>query len=149
MQHHIRLMHIHLHLRKRIQQHASHFPIDRHGIQRIIFSCSSCIHFKGQMLVLINLIHILHQSTAQLIKPFILHLHHGTDIRNAEHLLQMFHRLIIIILLRQHIHINPSPGTMNRKLPLAPLQRIPNLPHKSILKNPPVLPFHTDFRIFN
>ena len=55
----------------------------------------------------------------------------------------------IIILLRQHIHINPSPGTMNRKLPLAPLQRIPNLPHKSILKNPPVLPLHTDFRIFN
>ena len=85
MQHHLRLMHVHLHFGESIQHCAPKLHIQLHGIHGIIFSRSSGLHLKGKVLILIYLVHIVHKLLRQLLKAFVLPANHRTDGGNAKY----------------------------------------------------------------
>ena len=60
MQKNIRLMHVHSHFRKSIQDRAAQLHIDLHGIKRIILSGASGRHLKTPVFDRIDPVHIVH-----------------------------------------------------------------------------------------
>ena len=148
MQHNIRLMNIHFHFRISVQNNASHFHIDFHGIQRIIFPRPSRRHFKRFMLVRIDFVQIFYDPFSQFLKAFVFNGNNRTDTGNPEHFLQSLHG-ILIIKRRDGVHIDSSVRLPHLEIPVCFFQGMANLLHERVFKKIPVFPLYSDFRIFN
>ena len=140
-------MYINRHLRKCIQNGSSQFHIDLHGIERIILPGTSGRNLKALMPIRINRANIVHDCFLQLLEPFILHVNHRADAGYPKNLLQMYYGFFIIEI-RNRIHIDASIRPANGKFPFTSLQSVFNLLYQCILKQIPVLSFHTDLGIF-
>ena len=143
----VRLVHIHMHLRISLQNGASQFHIDLHGIERVILSGTSGRNLKALMPIRINRANIIHDRLLQLIEPFIFHIDHRTDPGYSEYFLQMRHSLLIVKL-RDRIHIDTSVRLAHGKFTFAFLQSVLDLLHQRIFKQISVLSLHTDLSIF-
>ena len=148
-QHHLRIMHVHLHLRIGVQKHAAHFAVHLHGFHGVVLSRPPRIHLKGKIPVRIGFSHVRDHSAAQTLKAFVLQLDHRADLGDAEHGFQSLNRFLIIIALGKDLHIYPASGAPDSKFSLAPLQRVTDLPDQGVLKDAAVSSLHTDFRILN
>ena len=148
-QHHFRIMHVHLHLGISVQKHAAHLAADFHGFHGIVLPRPPGIHLESEIPIRIGFSHIGDHSAAQALKTFVLQLDHRADLGDAEHGFQSLNRFLIIIALGKNLHIYPASGAPDRELSFAALQRMADLTNQSVLKNAPVSSFHTDFRILN
>ncbi len=79
MKHHIRMVHIHMHFRKRFKDHTAHFTVDLLGVHRIILTCTACLHLEGEILIRIVFIQISDHRLPQLFKALILNMDDRTD----------------------------------------------------------------------
>ena len=144
----VRLMHVHMHFRICIQNHASQFHVDLHGIKRIILPGASGRHLEALILIRIHRIDIVDNRFPKLVEAFIFHIDHRTDARYAEHFLQVSHRLVIIKS-RHRVHIDTPVCFTHAKLALTLLQSILDLLHQRIFEQIPVLSLHPDLSILD
>ena len=84
-QKHIRVVHVHAHLRKRLKNGLSHITVNLVGGHRITLVASSCHHLKGKVLIRVDLIHILYHMFFQVLIIPVVNLHHGADICDTEY----------------------------------------------------------------
>ena len=91
------MVYIHLHLGKRLQDHLSQIPVDLVRGHRILLVPSSGIHLKCNVLIRIDLVHVIPHMLLQVLIILVINLDHGADIRNTEYPFQGFHGVIIII----------------------------------------------------
>ena len=78
-EHNIRMMNIHAHFRKRIEDYSTHFTVYLLGIHRIILPCTTGIYLEGNVLIRIVLVHIINHGPGKLLKAFILYMDDRTD----------------------------------------------------------------------
>ena len=105
MKNHIRVMDVHAHLGKRFQNHLSHVAVNLLRGHGILLIPPAGIYLEGDVLIRINLVHVLHHMFFQVLVILILNLHHGADIRNAEYPLKGLHRIVVIIV-RLCLHVD-------------------------------------------
>ena len=107
MENHIRVMDVHTHLGECFQNHLSHVAVNLLRSHGILLVPPAGIYLEGDVLIRINLVHVLHHMLFQVLVILILNLHHGADIRDAEYTLQRLHRIVVIIVCFR-LHIDAS-----------------------------------------
>ena len=140
-------MDVHTHPGTGIENHLPQLCIDFHGFLGVVFARAPGVYLKGLIAAGINLRHIPNDRVAQLLKALVLHIDHGADTGNAEHMLQTLHRLVKIKF-SLGIHINTPLLLVNQKAALASFQGIFYLMYQRILKKIPVTSLNAYFRIF-
>ena len=146
-QHHVRMMHIHLRLRERLENYFAQITVDLHRSPWVRLPCAPGFHLEGQALVRISLVHVSNHILLKLFKTLILHTDYRTDPHDPEHPFQMLHRILVIIIFPA-VHIDPGLGLMNLKLAVYVLQCEPHLPDERVLKQIAVLAFDPDLTVF-
>ena len=101
------MMDVHMHLGERFQNRLTHVTVNLLRGHGILLVPPAGIYLEGDVLILINLVHVLHHMLFQVPVILILNLHHGADIRYAEYALKGFHRIVVIIV-RLRLHIDAS-----------------------------------------
>ncbi len=104
-QHNVRIVYVHFHLRVGIQNNSAKFCINLLGVHRKIFPCSSGIYFKSLIFIRIHIIHIFEDVLRKLVKPLVLHSHHRADTHDSKNSGHGKYRILIIII-AQGVHIN-------------------------------------------
>ena len=89
-------MNIHLQRRKGFQDRLSQGGVDLIGIHGIALLCSFRLHLEGKISFRMHVSHIIHHPVLQIFKSIVVELDHGTDARDAEHILQMSDHLVKI-----------------------------------------------------
>ena len=117
-------------------------------MNRIVFICSPAVYLKCKMAIRISLSNIIDHDLLNMLKILIFNLKHRTDPGNAEHMLQSFNDLIIVII-SLCLNINPASLLGCQKSSLYSAQSIFNLLNQSILKQIPVFSFCSDLCVLN
>ena len=141
-------MHIHAHIRERIQNLFAQGCIEFHGIHRIILSGTTCLYLKGHVLIRVDLIHIGNNLFCQFIKALVLDHDSRTDACDTKNMAECFYGLLIIIV-TFGFHKHTSLLLVHMKSAIHTAQSITDLAHQCILKKMAVLALDTDLCIFD
>ena len=139
-------MDIHLRLRKCFQNHFSQIAVDLHGGLGISLPGTSRLYLERQVLIGVHLIHIRYDVFFEFLKPLVFHTHYRTDSYDAEHPLQVLHRVLIVVIALA-VHIDSGLGLVHVKLAVHVLKGKPYLPDKRIFKQIPVLSLNSNLSV--
>ena len=148
MQDHIRVMYIHFHVRKLIQDPSTKLCIHFHGFHRKTLIDTTGHNFECHGFITIHFLHIIQHSFRKCLKPVIFCQNHRTDSHNTEDSLQRFNGLIIVKA-SFCLHIDTTLFSDNMKCTVSLRKYFFHAVHQCIFKYVTVLAFYADLTVFN
>ena len=146
-QRNFRVVHIHMHFRKAVEQVFAQVCRQFHGSLRETLVSPASEHFEAEVLVWVNLVDIVACCLAEFFPLTFYCYGHRTDCHDAEYMLQCFDYLLVIKGVH-HFYIDSA-------LFLRHFEGAGNLPHRkadlvhqAVLKQVAVLSLNSDFTVF-